>query len=49
MQGLSFVKRGACSFAVGTQTQRVSAPPPPQDLGLMRGGLRRFRTDESKL
>ena len=30
-QGLSLVKKGGgggCSFAVGTQPQRVSAPPP---------------------
>ena len=32
-QGLSFVKKGGCSFAVGTQTQRVSATPPPPPLG----------------
>ena len=29
-RGCSFSKKGVCSFAVGTQAQRVSAPPPPQ-------------------
>ena len=28
-RGCPWPKRGGCSFAVGTQPQRVSAPPPP--------------------
>ena len=28
-RGCPFSKKGGCSFAVGTQAQRVSAPPPP--------------------
>ena len=28
---------GGCSFAVGTQAQRVSAPPPPPGVGGCRG------------
>ena len=28
-RGCPLSKKGGCSFAVGTQSQRVSSPPPP--------------------
>ena len=34
--GCPLSKKGGCSFAVGTQTQRVNAPPPPPPTPLPR-------------
>ena len=43
------MKRGGCSFAVGTQPQSFSAPPPPRasplDLHRLLLGAQSFQTE----